>query len=383
MRLGMHVLSKASNQLYGNDGPEREQHVAVWRQMGVTDLKLVTDGDSQLKSAKWLVQQGFRVMVRFYRPPIALDAVPDDQLKLFRDVGVTVFEGYTNEPEIEWGRPPTPEIINDLAMAHIRFADACGRCFVVPLTPAIQGDRVYSWFEPFIAQIIALGRADVLHGSFIACHPRPSNNLPATPPPGFVARSYETFDDVMVKHLGTSRPIYATEFGYEPGDAANDTLPKIDYQNHATYNVRLAQMDYRPCLYAAYYWTWLNDWFDSGWWRGSVNESLPVVKAFIDMAHQPELPVVPPVVPPPPLVNVDAALRKAVAEDMATYPWGIKYAYAHNLIPWGDEVGEAVNGVTWFAQPAYSVSEAKRVLIKFQQGHYTDAETTVIPWEGA
>ena len=317
MRLGMHVLTKASNQLYGNDGPEREEHVRIWRQMGVTDLKLVTDGDSQLKSAKWLVQQGFRVMVRFYRPPIALEAVPDDQLKLFRDVGVTIMEGYTNEPEIEWGRPPVPEVINDLAMAHIRFADACGRCFVVPVTPAIQGDRAYSWYEPFVVRVKELGRADALMGSFIGCHPRPVNNLPNTPPPGFVARSYETFDEITCKHLGTSRPIYATEFGYEPGDAENNSLPPITYESHAAYNLRLAQMEHPSCLHAAYYWTWLNDWFDSGWWRSSVDESLPVVKAFISAQA---IPVVPPIVPPvvPPTTPED--IRRACWN--ALYPTG-------------------------------------------------------------
>ena len=285
MKLGMHVLTKAHDQFYGlpTSEPARSQHVAVWRQMGITDLKLVTDGDSQLKSAKWLVEQGFTVLVRFYAEPVNTSAVPDDQLKLFRDVGVTMFEGYTNEPEIEWKRPPTPDVIDELARQHIRFADACGRCLVVPLTPAIQGDRVYSWFEPMVLRIKELGRADALMGSFIACHPRPVNNLPDTPPPGFVPRSYELFDAVMRKHFNTSRPIYATEWGYEPGDSDNGELPPITLASHAEYNVQLAQAKRPDYLKVAYYWTWLNDWFASGWWRGDVAGSLPVVKAFIDM----------------------------------------------------------------------------------------------------
>jgi hypothetical protein len=134
-----------------------------------------------------------------------------------------------------------------------------------------------------VQRIIALGRLDALTGSVIACHPRPVNNLPETPCPGFVARSYECFDAVVRKHVGKSLDIDATEFGYEPGDAANTELPPINEMNHATYNVKLAQMEWRPCLRTAYYWTWLNDWFNSGWWRGDVQGSLPVVRAFMAM----------------------------------------------------------------------------------------------------
>jgi hypothetical protein len=296
-RLGMHVMSKAGNQFFQGQSVERQLIVDTWRAMGVTDLKLLTDGDSQKESAKYLVGQGFRLMVRFYHTPICLDAVPDDQLKPFMDVGVTVFEGYTNEPEIEWrGKPPNADTIDALARAHIRFADACYRCNgmkpgIWPLTPAIQGDRVYSWFEPMVQRIIDLGRKDALEGSYIACHPRPENNLPDATPPGFCPRSYELFDDVVVKHIGHSLPIYATEWGYEPGDHDNTTLPVIDLDLHAKYNVQLAQMaNWRPCLQVGFYWLWMNDWFNSGWWRGSVESSLPVVRAFIALRKAPKPP---------------------------------------------------------------------------------------------
>jgi hypothetical protein len=317
MRLGMHVNTKAGNGFFQGASAERDLIVDTWRQCGITDLKLLTDGDSQVGSAKYLISQGFTVLVRFYKPPIATEAVPDDQLKKFIDVGVTLAEGYTNEPEIEWGRPPVPEVIDDLAKAHIRFADACYRAggmthALWPLTPAIQGDRVYNWFQPFIERIMALGRTDCLKGSYIAVHPRPVNNLPSTTPPGFVPRSYELFDDVIVGSLGHSLPIYATEFGYEPGDAQNTTLPPIDVNNHATYNVRLAQMLWRPCLKVGYYWTWLDDWFGAGWWHGDVASSLPVVRAFIEMGVP-----VPPVVPPDIADNLVALFGSNRAKDRA------------------------------------------------------------------
>lgn len=305
MRLGMHLLSKASNQIFGNESAERTLMVDVLRRMGITDVKLVTDGDSQLKAAQYLHDQGFNVLVRFYKEPVNTEAVPDDQLRLFAPY-VYAVEGYINEPEIEWGRPPSADVIDSLARAWIRFADACGRCGVTPVTPAIQGDRVLSWFRPMCERVIALVRKDTFDHAFIGCHPRPANNLPGTPPPGFVARSYEDFAAVC-RDLRIEPRLLATEWGYEPGDAANQTLPRIDLQRHADYNVRLAQMEH-PDLVACYYWTWLHDWFDSGWWRGSIESSLPVVKAFIDMPH--ELDVPEPEFPDWPEAGVEARIRE-------------------------------------------------------------------------
>ncbi len=315
IQLGLHAQTKAGNQFFGIESAERSLQVDVMRQMNIKTVKLLSDSDSQWKAAKWLIAQGLSVIVRFYKPPVALEPVPYDQLKPFADVGVKIVEGYINEPEIEWGRPPTLEVITSLAQAHIKFADQCAHAGLKPLTPAIQGDRVFSWFEPMVERIVLLGRQDALEGSYIAVHPRPSNNLPDTPPPGFCPRSYELFDDVVVKHLGHSLDTYLTEFGYEPGDAANTTLPKIDYTLHAKYNVQLAQMTYRPCVKAVYYWTWLNDWFDSGWWRGSIEASLPVVKAFITM----QTPVIPPPPKPPeppakPIAQELEAIARRLAE---------------------------------------------------------------------
>ncbi len=311
MRLGIHALTKAENQFFGHESIERSTIIDVWRQCGITDVKLLTSSDSQVKAARWLVDQGFRVIVRFYKPPIATEAVPDDQLRMFLDAGVSAVEGYTNEAEIEWGRPPVTSVIDDLAHAHIRFADACGRVGIKPITPAMQGDRVYTWFEPFVQRVIEIGRRDVLEGSIIGCHPRPVNNLPETAPPGFVVRSYELFDDVLIKHLGRSLDIYATEWGYEPGDSQNNELPKITYASHAAYNLWLTQMNYRPCLKAVYYWTWLHDWFDSGWWRGSIEASMPVVNMF-KMQHETQ---------PPKPVEPDIWSREIAIEKIRTWCW--------------------------------------------------------------
>ncbi len=330
-RLGMHLLSKAGNQFFGNPSAERDLQIDVLRRMGITDLKLVTDSDSQLEAARYLVQQGFGVIVRFYRPPPTLDNVPSDQIKMFKDVGVEAVESYVNEPEIEWGVPPTAEWIDALAQAYIKFADSCGREGITPITPAIQGDRVYNWFEPFIATVVRKGRKDALEGSIIGCHPRPANNLPDTKPPGFVALSYEFFDDVVRRHVGRRLRIRATEWGYEPGDKNNAELPRIDYQSHAAHNVRLAQMAHRECLEVVYYWTWLHDWFDSGWWRSDVDHSLPVVKAFIDM----QKPVIEPEPPMPEPVMTDDQIRN-IAWNKLAVPWNpaaalYQYAKAHGL----------------------------------------------------
>lgn len=301
MRLGVHLLSKADNQFFGNDSPERTLQVQVLKAMGITDVKLLASSTNQVKAARYLSEQGFRVIVRFYLratfpdghpqagrfDPACLCAVPDDQLAPYAPYVMGV-ESYINEPEIEWNRPPTSATIDDLARAWIRFADACARCGVLPITPAIQGDRAESWFEPFVQRVIELVRKDTLEIALIGVHPRPANNLPETPPPGFVARSYETFGSICRKYH-ISPGMLATEWGYEPYDANNTTLPPITLQTHAEYNVQLAQMQHNDLL-AAYYWTWLDDWSSSGWWRGSVEASLPVVRAFMAMEkpHEPE-----------------------------------------------------------------------------------------------
>ena len=281
MRLGLHINTKSGNGFFGEPSVERDLQIDTMRRMGVTDCKLLCSGDSQLKASKWLTEQGFAVMVRFYALPGELPVPATDLMQLYADVGVRVAES-VNEPELEQG-PPSVELIDQLAQQHIRFADQCYRVGIKPVTPSIQGDRVFNYFEPLLDRIIGLGRKDALEGSYIGCHPRPANNLPMTSPPGFVVRSYELFDEAVRKRLGHSLPIYATEWGYEPGDNQNSELPRISREMHSALNVRLAQTEWRPCLEVAYYWTWLNDWFESGWWRGDVASSLPVVKAFIDM----------------------------------------------------------------------------------------------------
>jgi hypothetical protein len=388
MRIGLHLLSQAANQFFGNPSAERTAQVAAMKAMGVTDVKLVTDSDSQVKACKWLSSQGFRVIVRFYlratfpdgHPQAGqfdgacLAAVPDNQLSLFRDAGVYAVEGYINEPEIEWNLPPTPATIDMLAMAYIRFADACGRVGVTPITPAIQGDRVYNWFEPMIARIIGLGRKDTLEKCIIGVHPRPANNLPSAPPPGFVARSYELFEDVAIAY-GIPTRMMATEWGYEPNSSENNTLPTISPIIHAEYNRRLAQMEHSPCLEACFYWTWLHDWFDSGWWRGSVEGSLPVVKAFIEMTHDPE-----PQEPEPQPGIPAAELTAAVNDRMALFPWGMKRAWAMGYLPFGDEVHVTVGGVVWFGQPARK-ADGSLVILAFRAGEYEAGKTVEIPFK--
>jgi hypothetical protein len=358
--------------------------------MHVTDVKLLCDSDSQVKAAKYLKEQGFRVAVRFYHQarfpegtPRAgqfddscLAAVPDDILKGYAPY-IWAAEGYINEPEIEWNKMPNETTIDLLAKAYVRFADACGRNGITPVTPAIQGDRVYSWFEPFVKRVIELGWKDRLLNCFIGCHPRPVNNLPDAPAPGFVVNSYKLFAAVCDKYDIPKR-LLGTEFGYEPGDDQNKELPKIDHQSHAVNNVYLAGKTYDPCLEVGYFWTWLPDWSDSGWWRGSVADSLPVVQDFIAMVQP--IPPEPPLPPEPPAIPADLA-RKAADLDMQDYPWGIKWSYRHGMVPFGSELPiRAGDCDYWYAQPAFRVKDGVTGLVLFPEGGYTDEETEFVEW---
>jgi hypothetical protein len=359
-RLGIHALTKADNGFFGNPSAERDLILSTWRQMGVSDVKLVASGDSQLKAAKYLVEQGFNVMVRFYALPRTLPVPATDLMAKYAAVGVKVAES-VNEPELEQYRPPDATMIRSLAEQHIKFADQAYRAGLKPLMPAFQGDRIYNWFAPFVKTVIDLGRKDALEGSLVNVHPRPSNNLPDVAPPGFCVRSYELFDDTVLAMIGHSLPMYATEWGYEPGDDSNATLPKIDIDLHTRYNVRLQKMDYRPCLQAVFYWSFLNDWSASGWWRGDVAKSLPVVKAFIAMHNVP---------PPPPPSDLDTAMRAAIHNGLASWPYLQRSIVQDAYLPLGGEVVVHDPDGTWLGHGFVKPVDGSRWIRVCKLGEY-------------
>ena len=311
--IGLHYNTKPA-------GPPTADVIALWKRMGEQRIKLLANGDDMVNNSRLLSQAGFEIMVRFYAPPINLGVPASDLMKKYAQAGVTWAEGLTNEPEIEWNKPPNATNIDNLARQHIKFADACSSVGLLPLTPAIQGDRVFTWFAPFVARVIALNRRDALEGSAIACHARPANHEPGVPPPGFCFRSYELFDDVIKAALGASLPIFSTEAGYEPGSHEDNTCPEINIDLHSRYGVEMVQMNWRPALFGILFWSWLDDWFESGWWCNRRYGTLPIVKAFETMtkpSHEIDI-VVPP--PPPPVID----LPIVITLDGVTYRGSVK-----------------------------------------------------------
>jgi hypothetical protein len=257
-------------------------------------------------------------------------------------------------------------------------------------TPVSQAEYdTHNWGNLTLAQVNA-ERVNGRHLLGTIMDPGESNSV----------RKAEAAMGHLRNHFGANVeiPVIGTEGGavMDIGMSGDPRYPRLiggDETLHAEVNVAQAQrmmLNKTPAYYWGYcYWIMANRMMEGqpifeahAWYPWSKPDGVVAVQRFKEMPKVVRqlvtTPVVPPITPPP--SDVDAALRKIVAEDMALYPWGIKYAYAHGLIPWGDEARTVVNGVTWFAQPAYSVSEAKRVLVKFQAGKYTDAETSVIQW---
>jgi len=72
--------------------------------------------------------------------------------------------------------------------------------------------------------------------------------------------------------------------------------------------------------------------------------------------------------------------RQTATASMATFPWGIKYALRHGLLPFGAELVVDVAGTQWYAQPVHN-SDGDTGLVVFPAGGYTDAQTRIIDWE--
>ena len=291
----------------GKESIQRDRDIATMQSMGIRWLKLLTGGLSQLDAAEAFVKAGFEVIVRWYMPPVNDASVPYSELKPFADVGINYTEGFSNEPEAEWGRPPIADVIDKLAAQHIRFADTCAHAGLIPCTPAIQGDRLNTWFLPMCQRIIDKGRQDVLEGSVVAGHWRPGTYYGSVrfsggldtqlyPPdieprqpdgqPGFAFRSYEMWDDAITALLGHPLPLLGTEAGYEPSESRS----KVEQWNddsclarHAVLNVKLAQIEWRPSLFCQCFWILTPGGMgnDPAWFHDSGHR--PVVRAFIEM----------------------------------------------------------------------------------------------------
>ncbi len=383
--LGLHLSADCYDGRYkGAINGSRDRDIDIWKVMGITWLKVLTGSDAQLTACEAFAKAGFQVIVRFYAPAINESTVPVDQLKIFADRGVVYFENYTNEPEIEWGRPPTPDVIASLADQHIRFADSCARAGVIPCTPAIQGDRLDNWFKPFCEEIIRRGRKDALEGSVIAGHWRPGNYrrggklFPPDSPPidethggvGFVFRSYEKWDEYIRGLLGSPLPLLGTEAGYEPSEVDGDI------QLHTQLNVQLAQMTWGEALFCQCYWLAVPGGMgnNSAWMYGT-HGWMPIIDAFTQMP-KPMRGVA--AQPPPVVISLETVVRQRGIERWNKFPWlkkeAIRRGYCTN-----DSSGEFPvqhDGQRYIGQ--LFVSREKRVVVGCKEGEYSEDKTFVV-----
>lgn len=341
----------------------------LWR-MGIRHIKFVAAGDSQWEAVQAARIRGFDPIVRFWTKPPTYAAVPEDLIRLYVNAGMIYAEGYTNEPCLELGRPPLPEVIDALCVQYRQFADNCYRAKAIPITPAIQGDRFEKWFAPFINRMIAKGWKDALEGSVIGGHWRPGAMPPDSPPIdaaqggiGFVFRSYEHWHDYLIsKGLG-NQPMFGTEAGYEPTDLRpapeKDPDWKLALATHAQWNMAIAQMAWRPILWCQCFWMLLPHphWPESCWFlnkRGKdiagVAGCLPVVEKFIEMPKiDRTVPIAPPP-PPPPVDDLGAMAAKEVARVVGFQPFLLRYAWRSGYEALGSDAVFQSGGKSYIAR---------------------------------
>ena len=292
--IGIHAAANVyDGRWLGSSNAVRDRDFDLLWAMGVRHIKFVVAGDTGLEPVAAARKRGFNPIVRFWIKPPTLAVPPRNLIEQYANVGMIYAEGFTNEPELEWGRQPNTQTIEDLCVQYRSFADTCYLAKAIPITPAIQGDRFEKWFKPFIERMIARNWKDALDGSVIGGHWRPGIMPPDSPPidqsqggVGFVFRSYEHWHDYL-KSVGLGeQPMFGTEAGYEPGDVGRN------YGIHADWNVQLAQMDWRPQLWCQCFWMLLPHphWPLSNWILNSVGVEyhnipgcLPVVERFVLM----------------------------------------------------------------------------------------------------
>ncbi len=365
----------------------------IWR-MGGRWLKFYAAGDTMGEAVQEATRFGFVSIVRHQHKPPTLDVVPSDQIEYYVDRGAIYQECFLNEPELELGRPPLPEVIDAMTEMYRRFADACYTTGAIPITPAIQGDRFEKWFKPFIDRMIAKGWKDALEGSVIGGHWRPGAMPPDSPPidqaqggVGFVFRSYEHWHDYLIsKGLG-EQPMFGTEAGYEPTDLRpapeKDPDWRLALATHAQWNMAIAQMAWRPILWCQCFWLLLPHphWPESCWFlnkRGkdiaSVAGCLPVVEKFIEMPKiDRTVPIVP---PPPPVDDLGALAAKEVARVVGFQPFLLRYAWRQGYEALGSDAVFQSGGKSYIAR---LLRKGDRLFVAYHPAiGASDAAVTVI-----
>ena len=226
-------------------------HAQNLRAHGVTLYKLFVSGGNKVERARAYEDSGILPIVRDWvdhpwgRPPGSW-VMPADQIRMYADVGVQLFEIAGNEFNIacEWVNDNIPNDPAAIARATVdAFEVALNACAQVSgtyplLSSATPGGNVghRACYKAIVNELNARGlMGSVKH---LAVHPRPHNNPPDAK---WSATNTVTFDEWrwIRNQFGAGRYFWATEHGYSVGDNQNHDYPPIDLTRHTEYNWEL------------------------------------------------------------------------------------------------------------------------------------------------
>ena len=269
---GIGVHDTAGSEVAVMDYQQAKAHAAELRDHGITLYKLF-GGTTKVQRARAYVDAGITVAMRFWvlqpwgQPPGAW-VTPADQIKMFADVGVQMFEMGWNEFNIadEWPDSKIPIDPAKIARAVVDAWEvglgACGRVpGAVPLFPSsTPGGNVDHrlCYSAIVAELQKRGLLDTVR--HVACHPRPHNNPPNTV---WTATNTVTFDEWrwIRDQFNNGCYLWATEHGYSLKDDQNHNYPQIDLGMWTEYNWNLfVRMDpehahaIEPQLAGVMYW---------------------------------------------------------------------------------------------------------------------------------
>lgn len=247
--------------------------------------KLFVSGGNKVERARGYVDSGIIPIIRDWREqpwgkPPSTWVMPVDQIRLYADVGVQLFEIAGNEFNIacEWkdgNIPNNPDLIAKAAVDA--FEVALNACAQIPGTyplfsSATPGGNVNHrlCYPAIVAELTRRGLLSLVR--HIAVHPRPHNNPPET---RWSAENTVTWDEWrwIRDQFHNGAFYWATEHGYSLNDDQNHTYPKITLDLHTNYNWQLDlwMEDVTEPELAGYC-----HWFEAGWgaWGAWPKDSL-------------------------------------------------------------------------------------------------------------
>jgi len=247
---GIGVHDTTGSEVAVMDYEQAKAHAGELRDHGITLYKLF-GGTTKVQRAKAYVEAGITVVMRFWvlKPwgrPAGTWVTPSDQIKMFADMGVQMFELGWNEFNIadEWLDNKIPADPAQIARVvvdawEVGLGASGSVSGTVPLFPSnTPGGNVdhRQCYAAIVAELQKRGLVDTVR--HVACHPRPHNNPPNTT---WTATNTVTFDEWrwIRDKFNNGCYLWATEHGYSLKDDQNHNYPQIDLTMWTEYNWNL------------------------------------------------------------------------------------------------------------------------------------------------